>query len=98
MVNGRFLSGICIMLAMAAQICAANPAKTQANVPVELTFTSSNPHSDPFNEVTLDVVFKDPEGKEVTVPAFWDGGQVWRVRYATPHIGTYRFQTICSDT
>lgn len=32
------------------------------------------------------------------MPAFWDGGQVWKVRYASSRIGTHRFQTICSDS
>src|SRR5471030_1141813 len=98
MINGRVLLLICILLAMAAQICAGNPMKTPANVPAELTLTSTQHHSDPFNELTLDVVFTGPGGKQVTVPAFWDGGHVWKVRYATPRIGTHRYQTVCSDS
>jgi hypothetical protein len=55
------------------------------------------PYADPFNEVELDVVFSGPEGATQRVPAFWAGGGVWRVRFATPQLGTYRYQTICSD-
>jgi hypothetical protein len=31
------------------------------------------------------------------VPAFWAGDQTWRVRFAPPERGTYRWVTSCSD-
>src|ERR1041385_2811596 len=61
--------------------------KTEANVLVELTLTARRACADPFNEVTLDVVFLDPEGREFRVPAFWAGTNVWKVRYSSPEIG-----------
>jgi len=70
---------------------------TPANVPVELTFRSTIAHRDPFNQVDLDVVFKDPHGHIFRVPAFWDGGSVWKVRYASPLVGKHPFFTVCSD-
>src|SRR4029078_3564245 len=45
-----------------------------ANKFVELTFTARQQREDPFNTVTVDVVFTDPNGRELRVPAFWDGG------------------------
>ena len=55
-------------------------------------------YEDPFNDVELDVVVTDPEGREQRVPAFWGGGQVWRVRYA-PHVaGRYEFRSVSSDS
>ena len=63
------------------------PTRTEANVPVELTLEAARSHADPFNEVTLDAVFVDPEGRELRVPAFWAGGRTWKVRYASPIIG-----------
>src|SRR5687768_13556929 len=56
--------------------------QTETNVMVELTLTASRTHADPFNEVTLDVVFADPKGHELRVPAFWAGTNVWKARYA----------------
>jgi hypothetical protein len=76
---------------------AASGAETQANVMTEITFTASRPHTDPFNGVTLDVVFAEPHGRELRVPAFWAGGNLWKVRYASPVVGTHRFRTECSD-
>ncbi|MCP5522459.1 MAG: DUF4038 domain-containing protein [Verrucomicrobiales bacterium] len=73
------------------------PQRTQANVPVEITFTAQRPVLDPFNEVTLDVTFTPPSGPVLKVPAFWAGANRWKVRYASPLTGTHRWQTECSD-
>jgi hypothetical protein len=66
-------------------------------VPVEITFTAQRSYADPFNEVTLDVNFITPRGQELRVPAFWAGGSRWKVRYASPVVGTHVFRTECSD-
>ena len=71
---------------------------TEANVMVELTFAAERSYTDPFNQVVLDVVFIDPSGRELRVPAFWDGGKVWKARYASPLLGTHAFRTECSET
>ena len=70
--------------------------KTEANVMVELSFTARRTYADPFNEVTLDVVFLDPKGHELRVPAFWAGTNLWKARYASPVTGTHRFRSECS--
>jgi len=70
--------------------------QTQANVMVEISLTSARAYSDPFNQVVLDVVFTDPTGHEFRVPAFWDGGHIWKARYASPLAGTHQFHTQCS--
>jgi hypothetical protein len=72
--------------------------RTETNVPIEITFTAESAHADPFNDVTLDVEFTQPEGKTLIVPAFWAGGILWKVRYASPAAGSHRWQTSCSDT
>jgi len=63
----------------------------------EWAHVSGRSYADPFNDVELDVVFTDPAGGELRVPAFWAGENVWRVRYASPNVGTHRFRTVCSD-
>jgi hypothetical protein len=65
--------------------------------PLEWKFISSKKYEDPYNEVTLDVVVTDPQGRQQTVPAFWAGEQVWRVRYASHGAGRYSYRTVCSD-
>src|SRR4029453_5438590 len=39
----------------------------------EWAYSSGKAYSDPFNDVDIDVVFTDPEGREQKVPAFWAG-------------------------
>src|SRR5207244_1534174 len=41
--------------------------------------------------------FIDPKGQELRVPAFWAGKNVWKVRYASPVVGTHSFQSECSE-
>jgi hypothetical protein len=72
--------------------------QTEANVVVELVFTASRAHTDPFNEVTLDVVFADPKGHELRVPAFWAGKNIWKARYASPVTGAHRWRSECNDS
>jgi len=69
---------------------------SHANVMVERTFTASRDYIDPFNEVSLDVNFIEPGGRKLRVPAFWAGGNVWKVRYASAVPGTHHFQSVCS--
>ena len=74
-----------------------SPRTTPANVMTEVEFKSEKSYGDPFNDVTLDVVFTDPAGRQFRVPAFWAGGSTWRARYASPTVGHHRFETHCSD-
>ena len=71
--------------------------ETEANVVVEIPFRAEKAYTNPFQEVTLGVVFTDPGGAEKTVPAFWAGGNEWKVRYASPVMGTHCYRTQCSD-
>jgi len=71
---------------------------TTQNSMIEWSFTAGKEYGDPFNEIELDVVFTDPDGEERKVPAFWGGGQTWKVRYASPGVGTHRWRSVCSDT
>ena len=70
---------------------------TRRNCATEWAYTSGKAYIDPFNDVDLDVVVTDPDGQELTVPAFWAGDQTWRVRFAPRQIGQYTYRTVCSD-
>src|SRR5665213_2493334 len=87
---------IALLFCFGVAIAASAAPVTEANVITEMTFTASHSYADPFNEVMLNVVFVDPQGHELTVPAFWDGGNVWKVRYASPEVGTHTFHSECS--
>lgn len=68
------------------------------NCATEWSYSSGKTYRDPFNEVQLDVIFHAPSGRELRVPAFWGGGQIWRVRFAPSETGRYGFRTLCSDS
>jgi len=72
-------------------------ARVETNRMVELAFTSDKAYADPFNEVDLVAVFRTPAGETLRVPAFWAGGNVWKVRYSSPAVGLHAFRTECSD-
>ncbi len=77
-----------------------NPAPTQYGMQhcvAEWAYSSGKAYADPFNDVELDLIFVDPQGRRQRVPAFWAGGQVWRIRYAPLTAGRYTFRTESSD-
>lgn len=72
--------------------------KTEANVAAEIAFTAHGKYSHPFDEVILDVVFTDPAGARLQVPAFWAGTNKWKVRYASPLLGKHQFKSECNES
>ncbi len=84
-----------VFLPMAAAV-GSDPARTQANVPVEISFTAQVDHKDPSNATTLDVVFRGPSGREARVPAFWAGGSTWKARYASGEVGRHLYHSSCN--
>src|SRR5580700_10127416 len=89
-------SAIAVAVAIPAGAFAVEVA-TQSNVPVELSLHASRPHADPFNDVTLDLVFVEPDGTIREVPAFWAGGDTWKARYASPQVGRHTWRSECGD-
>ena len=71
---------------------------TEANVMVEIPLQAKNSHDDPFNDLNVDVLFTDPKGRQAQVPAFWAGGDTWKVRYSSPVVGTHRFISKSTDS
>jgi len=88
----------CLLLLIFTATGYAKKGRTAQNVAMEITFHSRLHHTDPFNEITLDVVFTDPEEKQWRVPAFWAGGDVWKVRYASRLVGLHSYRSLCNDT
>ena len=64
---------------------------------VEILFRSLTGYQDPYNDVTLDAVFRGPDGYVATIPCFWDGDNLWKVRFSPPAQGEYSFETACSN-
>lgn len=67
------------------------------NTVFEWTLCAGRSYHDPFNEIELDAVVCDAEGREQRVPAFWAGGDLWKVRFSSATCGCYRLRSICSQ-
>ncbi|MBQ2881939.1 MAG: DUF4038 domain-containing protein [Clostridia bacterium] len=64
----------------------------------EIDFVSDKEYEAPVYNVEMDVVFTNKAtGTSLTLPAFWDGGTSWKVRYALTEVGTWTWETSCSD-
>lgn len=62
----------------------------------ERAFETAKSYADPFNEIEVDVVFRNGD-QQWRVPAFWRGGGKWSVRFAAPYPGAYNFRVECTD-
>lgn len=51
---------------------------------LELVFASEIEYSNPYTEVEFWVEFKGPSGEKLIRPGFWDGGNLFKVRFANP--------------
>jgi hypothetical protein len=98
-----------VVLAITFAIASRNtmfcvPAASAANFKVqqwqavEIALTSSSTYSDPFEDVDVTATFTRPGSKPISRPAFWDGGGIWRVRFAPPESGLWIMTTSATDT
>ncbi len=70
---------------------------TEIWVATEITFQSTEEYVNPFYDVIEDVIFVSENGTEMKIPAFWDGGNTWRVRFAPTETGVWEYKTVCSN-
>ncbi|WP_225848671.1 DUF4038 domain-containing protein [Streptomyces sp. HPF1205] len=64
---------------------------------VEVTLTAESEHPDPYREVEVWADFTHSSGLRLRRPAFWDGGRVWRLRFASPlSDGTWTWRSAAS--
>ena len=64
---------------------------------VELTFESERQYENSYVDVDVWVVFVSPAGGKRRVLGFWDGGDTWRVRFAPPVAGRWKWRSESSD-
>jgi Protein of unknown function (DUF4038)/Domain of unknown function (DUF5060)/Purple acid Phosphatase, N-terminal domain len=65
--------------------------------PFEVQLTSTRRYNIPYVEAKVTGIFISPTGKELRLDGFWDGGQIWRVRFAPNEIGAWTFHTESDD-
>lgn len=77
-----------------------NPEQTltaETWVANEIVFESDKTYADPFNDIDVDLLLFG-NGRLYTIPAFWDGGNIWKVRFVCPSAGTWYYKTVCTDS
>ena len=62
----------------------------------ESSFETTRRYANPYTNIEVNVVFRQAK-RQWTVPAFWAGEGTWKVRFAPPIQGEYRFRVQCSD-
>ncbi|MFA7421315.1 MAG: DUF4038 domain-containing protein [Melioribacteraceae bacterium] len=80
-----------ILLFVLASICGAQTT-VEVWKQVELTFHSSKCYDKPFIDVELFAVFTNNTGDTISRPAFWDGGDTWKVRFSPTKIGRWNYK------
>ena len=53
-----------------------------ANAVAEWSVRSAAPRADPYAEIGLHAVVRDPHGGQRRIPAFWRGGDRWSFRHS----------------
>ena len=91
------LATVVASLSCTHQTSAAQSPAVQQWEPLELTFTSARHYSNPYTDVSMSVEFSTNH-TTFHRPAFWDGGDTWRVRFAPPVVGQWKWRSICSET
>ena len=67
------------------------------NQVLEFSLQSACPYERPCWDVEVEAHIKDSRARTKVVPAFWAGGDEWRVRFSSPEPGAFSFVTECSD-
>lgn len=77
---------------------AQNKDTVQVYGKFETSFQSEITYDNYITDVRVRVRFEGPDGKEITQDAFWDGENIFKVRFSPPGPGIWRYKTISSDT
>ena len=62
--------------------------------PIEIELTAATTAwANPYLDVDAWATFRHEDGTAIMRPAFWDGGNTWRVRFAPTKPGTWHYET-----
>lgn len=63
----------------------------------EVVLTSARDYAHPLDDVTVQVTFTAPSGRQTVIEGFWDGGRTWRARFSPDEAGEWVWQAASSD-
>jgi Domain of unknown function (DUF5060)/Protein of unknown function (DUF4038) len=71
-----------------------SPPNAKSWYPEDISFASKANKTNPYLDVTdFKVTFAGPGGVKLTLPGFYIGGQVWKVRFAPTSAGVFTYVT-----
>lgn len=64
---------------------------------LELSFEAQNQYKNPYTDQDVWAWFVNTQGDSLIRPAFWDGGNTWKIRFSPPDANmTWQWQLYCS--
>lgn len=86
-----------IVLLWTAAACGQN-AKVGRFSLHEVSLSATGRYDNPYTQLSADALLVEPDGHTVRrVPLFWDGGEVWRFRFAPDRIGAWTWSVESDD-
>ncbi len=67
------------------------------NQPFEIVLSSAKAYDNPYTDVLLDVELVGPDRRTIRLPGYWDGGKIWKIRFAPPKIGIWTWKSFSND-
>lgn len=65
--------------------------------PVDISFESTEPYPNPFQNLDVSATFVGPGGTTLTIPGFFNGGNTWIVRFSPTKIGKWIYTSSSND-
>jgi len=63
----------------------------------EASIKNTKNYRNPYGDVTLNVSYESPDGKEIKFWGFYDGGRTWKIRFMPEEVGTWKYKAVFSD-
>ncbi|HVZ89698.1 MAG TPA: DUF5060 domain-containing protein [Polyangia bacterium] len=76
----------------------AGSADAKSWYPQDISFVSTANKANPYSDVTdFRVTFRGPNSVTLTIPGFYTGNSVWKVRFSLPESGTFTYVTSSAE-
>lgn len=62
----------------------------------EIQLTAAGDYPNPYTDVDVWAEFTPDDSPPLRRPAFWDGGRAWKIRFAAPAAGHWRWRSFSS--
>ncbi len=87
----------CLLLFCATPLSAVNYSIERNHV-LDIKFVSYKTYDNPPADIDFKCEFTGPNNEQFTHNGFWDGGNVFIVRFSAENLGKWKFKTRCSDS